>query len=338
MLRFIKNKFSAMVVVTLVAVIACNKVPMADTSVIMPVTTNTVNDIINSTASYSILKAAVTKAGLTATLARPGATLTVFAPDDNAFIASGIPAAAITQLDAATLKSLLSYHIITQNIPSARISDSFPNRPYPTLVPVSPPFVFNPIFISKRGTLAWANNIPILQADIPASNGVIHRVAALVSPPSLFLKQIIAADTSLSFFRAAIIRGDSGQVGLNRFDSAMNYFPASLTVFAPTNNAFRTTLGITDTAAFRGLPVMSVRGIVAYHLLSSRAFVVNLPTATSGVTTYVGAAVPLVIDWTTGAMRLKGAANGPALYSITTGDRNALNGVVHVINGVLRPQ
>lgn len=338
MSRSIEKIFSALLLVMILTIVGCNKVPLADTSMITPVTTNTIGDVISNTASYSILKAAVTKAGLLGTISRPGATLTVFAPDDNAFIASGIPAAAIAALDAATLKSLLSYHIIPQAVPSANIPMTFPNQSMPTFLTLLAPFVTNPIFLSKRGSAAWANNVPILQADIAASNGVIHRVATVVSPPSLLLKQILTADTAFSFLRAAITRADSGQVGLNRFDSAMNYAVANLTVFAPTNNAFRTTLGIPDSSAFRGLPVMTVRGIIAYHLLGTRAFVVNLPTVTTGVSTLIGAVPALTIDWSTGALRLKGAGNGAALFSITTPDRNAVNGVIHKIDGVLRPQ
>ncbi|MEO6914290.1 MAG: fasciclin domain-containing protein [Chitinophagaceae bacterium] len=336
--RLITKIISPFLLAVIVTIISCNKVPLADTSLVAPVTTNTVADIINSTASYSILKAAVAKAGLLPLLSRPGATLTVFAPDDNAFMASGISAAAIGVLDAATLKSLLSYHVIPQTIPSTNIPMTFPNQSMPTFLTLLPPFVSNPIFLSKRGANAWANNVPIVQADIPVSNGVMHRVAAVVNPPSMFLKQIIAADTAFTFLRAAITRADSGQVGLSRFDSAMNYAVANLTIFAPTNNAFRTTLGIPDSSVFRALPVLTVRGIIGYHILGTRAFSVNLPTTTMGLPTLIGPAPVLTIDWSTGSLRLKGAGNGTALYSITTADRNAINGVVHKIDGVLRPQ
>lgn len=338
--RFITRIFFTLVALTTLSIIGCNKAPLADTSLITPVSTNTIADVINNTASYSILKAALTKAGLLTLLAKPGATFTVFAPDDNAFIASGIPAAAIGALDAATLKSLLSYHVIPSVIPSAVIPVTFPNVQMPTLLMLSPPFFTNSIFPSKRGAAAWANNIPILQTDIPVSNGVMHRVAAVVSPPSVLIRNIINADTSLTFLRAAINRGDSGQVGTLRFDSVMNLGPANITVFAPTNNAFRTTLGIPDSSAFRGLPVATVRGIIAYHLMSGRAFQVNFPTTTTALPTLVGAAPApqLTIDWSTSTLKLRGAGNGGALYGITAGDKNAVNGVVHVIDGVLRPQ
>lgn len=317
---------------------ACNKVPVVIMSPATPVSGDTISQIINTKPEFSILKAAAAKAGLLPLLSQPGSTFTVFAPDDAAFIASGFPMAAINLLSASTLNSILSYHIIPQKLLSTNISTNFPNVQMPSLLNLSPPLVKMSIFPSRRGNMLWANNIPVIQPDIPAINGVVHKVARVVAPPSLLLKQIIAGDTSLSFLRVAIQRADSGQVGLNRLDSVMGFGVANITVFAPDNNAFRFTLGIPDTSIIRVMPVQTVRGIIAYHLLGSRAFVVNLPTTTSPVQTFIGAVPPLMIDWTTGTLKLKGAGNGPALFNIISGDRNAVNGVLHTIDGVLRPQ
>jgi uncharacterized surface protein with fasciclin (FAS1) repeats len=337
MFRFLHKLILACTVTLLVY--SCNKLPVVEPIITSPAT-NTVADVINNTATYSILKAAVTKAGLLPTLSKSGTSYTVFAPDDAAFITSGIPAAAINALDATTLRSILSYHVVPQAIPASGIPTIFPNVQLPTLLSLSPPLVSMSIFPSRRGTQAWVNNIPIVQTDIPVSNGVIHRVAAVVSPPSTLLRQLVNSDTALTFLRAAIARADSGQVGLNRFDSAMNFALANLTVFAPTNNAFRNTLSIPDSSIFSSLPVLTVRGIVAYHLLGSRAFSVNLPTTTTTVPTLLGGAPfpGITFDYSTGALKLKGAANGPSLFNVVSANRNAVNGVLHTIDGVLRPQ
>lgn len=340
---FLKKTLPAVaVILVLNCLLGCNKLPVINNPTTSPVTTNTINDVVNSTATFSILKTALTRTGLATLLSKPGVAYTVFAPDDNAFIASGFPATVVGAMDVNTLRSLISYHVVPQGISSTAIPTTFPNYQMPTFLSLSPPLISMSIFPSRRGTSAWANNIPITQLDIAASNGVIHKVAFLVSPPSTFLKQIVAADTALTFLRAAINRADSGQVGLNRFDSAMNFALANLTVFAPTNNAFRTTLGIPDSSFFRNLPVLTVRGIVGYHLLGSRAYAANLPTTTTGIQTLLGAAPfpPLTIDWTTGSLKLKGAANGGALFNMIAGgsDKNAINGVLHTIDGVLRPQ
>lgn len=333
----IKSLSSLAILVAFCTITSCNKLPVVE-PVVPVVTTNTIGDVINSTATFSILKAAVTKAGLLPLLSKQGGTFTVFAPDDAAFTASGYSLAVVNGADAATLRGLLSYHVIPSVIPSSAIPTTFPNVQMPTMISLQAPFVTMSIFPSKRGNAAWANNIPITQTDIAASNGVIHKVAFLVAPPMLTVRQIINSDTSLSFLRAAINRADSGQVNLGRFDSVINYALANVTLFAPTNNAFRNTLGIPDSSFFRNLPVLTVRGIVAYHLLGSRAFVANLPTTTTGIQTLIGTAPLLSVDWSTSVLKLKGAGNGPALFGLVTSDRNAINGVVHSIDGVLRPQ
>ncbi len=50
---------------------------------------------ISSNPSYSIFKAAATRVGALALLSDSSKIFTVFLPDDNAFIASGIPSAAV---------------------------------------------------------------------------------------------------------------------------------------------------------------------------------------------------------------------------------------------------
>jgi hypothetical protein len=67
MLRFLHKLVLASMVVVLVY--SCNKLPVVDPIGSSPAT-NTVADVINNTATYSILKAAVTKAGLLPSLSK----------------------------------------------------------------------------------------------------------------------------------------------------------------------------------------------------------------------------------------------------------------------------
>ena len=153
-----------------------------------------------------------------------------------------------------------------------------------------------------------------------------------------------AADADLSFFRAAVARADSGQVGLNRLDSVMKFGLANVTVFAPSNDAVKQLLmymGLPPTeAAFDYIAVPTVRGLVAYHMLGVRAFSVNLPATTSTIQTLLGASPypPLTIDRTTALPRLTGPGNGGMYANFLYTDRNAVNGVVHKIDMVLLPQ
>jgi uncharacterized surface protein with fasciclin (FAS1) repeats len=144
-------------------------------------------------------------------------------------------------------------------------------------------------------------------------------------------------------------------VGLNRLDSAMNFGVANLTLFAPTNDAFRAMFppGTPDAAIIGALntpqlfTAQTVRGIVAYHILGSRAFSVNLPAANAFVPTLLNGAVPthpgLGVAATfagpvTTAISLRGVGNRGAVANVIAKDLNAVNGIVHKINMVLLPQ
>lgn len=309
--------------------------------------------------NLSLLKAAVDRAGIASAFGSDS-RFTVFAPDNDAFAASGLSLAAINALPPATLQAILSYHVIPQAILSTAIPVDRFNLQMPTLLPLpgGNPLVKNSIFPGRTARGVYANNIPIKQADIAVGNSVVHKVAALVMPPSQLIAQIIGADADLSILRAVITRADSGQVGLNRLDSVTRFGLANITLFAPTNDAFRALFppGTPDAAIIGALntpqlfPAQTVRGIVVYHLLGSRAFSVSLPAGPAFVPTLLNGAVAnhpgvRVTTSFTGPMatlvRLEGFgninANQPAAR-VLTADLNAVNGVVHKIDRVLLPQ
>jgi uncharacterized surface protein with fasciclin (FAS1) repeats len=178
-----------------------------------------------------------------------------------------------------------------------------PNEQLPTSItigqlPIPIPFKLT-TFPSVSGNAFYDNNIPVTKADIKLKNGVIHEVAAIVAPPFQTLKTAIDNNPDLSFFRAAIERADSGQTGLSRLDSLLNYPATNMTVLAPDNEAFQTVIfglaysyllqqGLSQTMAFQQatllssspavfsnpalysvLPASSVQGILAYHFLAA---------------------------------------------------------------------
>src|SRR6476469_3852776 len=215
-----------------------------------PTGTVTLNELINTDTSFSFLKAAVAKAGLGSTLSNKDLQMTLFAPDNDAFrrsfSAMGLPPViqVLDQLDVATVRSIVSYHLAPDYLPDASIPTTFPNLQYPTFLNPAPqisPLLRLTIFPSRNDNGAFVNNIPIIAPDVQASNGVLHRVAAIVAPPSQSLYEIATADTSLSFLVAALDRADSGHVSIadGSLIEAAKSIGANLTVFAPTNNAFR---------------------------------------------------------------------------------------------------
>ncbi len=208
--------------------------------------TSTIGEIINSDPNYTIFKAAATRVGAMSMLSDPNKVFTVFLPDNNAFIASGIPSAAvIAALPITTVGGVVNYAIIPgEQFTSADVPTAFPNTQLPTSITIGLlPGTSVPLnlttFLSKGATGFWDNNIPVVTPDLKYKNGVIHVVAAIVAPPSQVLRDMIYSNPNLTYFKAAIARADSGAVGLARFDSLLNYPVTNMTVLAPDDAAFQ---------------------------------------------------------------------------------------------------
>ena len=349
--RFKINSFAwlAIALSGLFVINACNKdLPAPPPVTPIEPTGPSIAEVFNADTSYSFLVKAATRAGVMEQLSDKSLVFTVFAPDNAAFRRSGIPVDAIIDaLPVEQVAAIVSYHIVGgQTYPSANIPETFPNLQLPTNLVLQAPFFRMSVFPSKRGANVWANNIPISGADIVAANGIIHPIAALLSPPQTTLKGLEYADTTLTFFQAAVARADSGQVGLGKFDSLFNYAPVNFTVFAPDNNAFRALLPLLglppSPVAFNFIPVQQMRGILAYHIWGTRAFSVNMPTTATDIPTLLQVTpttppLTVKVQNTGAAITLKGNAN-PFPSTVIAGDRHAVNGVLNKINQVLLPQ
>jgi hypothetical protein len=214
----------------------------------------------------SLFNRLLIRSGLQSLYADSSRKLTVFATDNNGMRAflSGF-AASIglgssyplgTTTDAA-YSGLIS-NIMPQSAANSFISNvtvgqvykladfpvGAPNFPLPSLLQLSPtalPPLRSTLCIDKSSGagFSYVNDMPIVAVDQAASNGVIHKTFSLVAPQQILLKQAIAAEPTLSYFRAAILRADSGQVNTARFDSLMNFGVMNMTVLAPNDIAMR---------------------------------------------------------------------------------------------------
>ncbi len=288
-----------------VLLFSCNKeLPVATPITTVPSTNPTIMTLLDG-ANFTFLKAAVTRAGLNTALANAGNMYTFFAPDNAAFIASGIPSIdVINALPPAQLNAIISYHLVGGGLFfMAGVNDKFPNMYLQSTLLLQapsaalPPGYRMPLCPSRRATTIWANNIPVKQVDIAASNGVMHVVAGLVMPPDSTIAQIVTRDPSYSYLAAAIARADSGVAAPNRLIDALGNAAANLTLTAPTDLAFQQTLTFVITQAlvgqgmdpatalatatalastpavfsnpalFPALTATTVRGLVAYHVM-----------------------------------------------------------------------
>jgi uncharacterized surface protein with fasciclin (FAS1) repeats len=347
-LNSIKNWLPVLLLVVVLAA-SCNKdVPVATPINFPQGAGSTIGEVLNNP-NFSILKAAVTKAGLMPAVSDKNTLFTVFAPDDAAFIRSGVSLAVINALPAASVASIVQYHIIPgRSITSAGIPTSFPNVQMPTAfiipAPNTNPLVRFTNFPSKRGSNVFVNNIPVVSPDLATANGTVHVTFAMLNPPTRVLLDTISRDADMTYLVAAITAADAGVPAGSKFSDFLANPAANFTVMAPTNQAFinlLTVLGLpANPSSLALLPRTTVQGIVAYHLLLSRAFAINLPTVATPVPSLLSASLPgaptLTFNASVGG-GVKGAAN--ATYSnITATDRHAINGIYHKIDQVLLPQ
>lgn len=272
----------------------------------------TINDIVNTNANFTLLKAAVSRAGLNAALST--GTLTVFAPDNAAFAASGITEAVIASLSPADLADILTYHVLGSNVTSG-------------MVPASDAIATlqgENIYASKNANGVFVNGSKVKTADVTAANGTIHIISSVLEPPTETIADLATATPDLSLLLAAV--SHAGLVG------AVSG-PGKLTVFAPTNAAF-IAAGFPTAAAINAAPVDVVAAIVKAHIIGTNVFASDLINASTAPTLQAGAS--LTIGTTPPSVKLVGSAN-PASNIIVPAGVNivATNGVVHLIDRVL---
>ena len=121
---------------------------------------------------FTTLTKLLKQAGLVSTLQRPG-PYTVFAPTDAAF--EKVPTQTLRALLAnkAKLKAVLLYHVVPGKVTAAKV------------VKLSSATTANGerVRIRVQGSTVYVNNARVTQADVVASNGVIHMVDRVLIPP-----------------------------------------------------------------------------------------------------------------------------------------------------------
>ncbi|MCC5974817.1 MAG: fasciclin domain-containing protein [Rubellimicrobium sp.] len=123
--------------------------------------------------NFDTLVAAVTAADLVDTLKGEG-PFTVFAPVDEAFAA--LPEGTVEALleDIPTLTAILTYHVVPALAMSGDLAEGCNDVPTVNGADVT-------ICVTDAGVTVGGANV--VQADIEASNGVIHVIDGVIMPP-----------------------------------------------------------------------------------------------------------------------------------------------------------
>lgn len=268
--------------------------------------------------NFTTLIAAAAKANLVETLLNTP-NLTIFAPTNDAFIASGID---INALNAETIASVLTYHVVGDKV----LSNAIP-RDATTLNGKK-------LWFSLVSSGNFINgDSKIVAVDIRSGSGVVHVIDKVLIPPTGNLVETASSLSSSGEFTslvAALTRtANEGTAAQNLITVLSGNGP--FTVFAPTNAAFQALLDSNSSwNSLADIPLETLIAVLTYHVVPAKAFdkdVAGALDSNNQLPTANGA--KLTID----LANFKINTN----TSITGVNINASNGVIHVIDKVLLP-
>ncbi|MDN4165249.1 fasciclin domain-containing protein [Cytophagales bacterium LB-30] len=287
----------------------------------------TIAEIAQETSELSTLVAALEEANLLGTLQGEG-SFTVFAPTNNAFNAfleaNGLTAEEL--LANPDLGDILLYHVLGVEVNAAGLVTGT----RATLLEDAS------IAITRDGAAVILNgSIRVSQADIEASNGIIHIIDGVLDPsvdveePELPNLVDAATQAGLTTLLAAVEAADLGSTLLEA---------EALTVFAPTNDAFAALLeayNVDDltklVTELGGLEQLST--VLGFHVVPAVAFSTDLADGAQTFNTLAGQEI--TVTKTNSGVTVTDAQG--TVYSVSAADVAISNGVVHVIDGVLVP-
>lgn len=267
---------------------------------------------------FSILVEAVQAAGLVDALSG-SSQVTVFAPTNDAFTALlaelGVSKDQLIS-NKALLLTVLQYHVLSGRVPSSAVPLG------KAVKPVGGGF----FKIDKAGTNLVVTDgrnrtSKISQADVEASNGVIHVVDRVLLPADKNIVQTAIANPDFSVLVEAVTAA-----GLVDTLSA----PGPFTVFAPTNVAFSALLaelGLTKAQLLENKALLTK--VLTYHVVSGLALKAEVPLNTP-IKTVEGESFTVGTDLAITDQRDRRA-------NIVSTDVLASNGVIHVVDKVILP-
>ncbi|HCG94622.1 MAG TPA: adhesion lipoprotein, partial [Halieaceae bacterium] len=282
-------------------------------------------DVATEAGGFSEFLAAAESAGLLDALTDETASLTIFAPTDDAFTALGKIASpsvgakvALSELSSDELANILLYHVLSGEVSVLGAGELAPTT-VETLNGAD-------VAITMRDDdYLYVNMAKVVSYDIEASNGVIHVIEEVLLPP----------DTSMSDMSIADIVEASGDfdtletaiVTANMLTDLADE-EATFTVFAPTDAAFDELGDAALNYALGNLDLLS--NTLSYHLVAGA----ELYSSDAIVAAAAGSKVAMANgDESTFALDYAGVMINDA--NIVTTDIVASNGVIHVIDMVM---
>ena len=308
----------------LIAIVACLGLMLtscSDDDNPQPTVDNTITGIASKASDLTLLVKALKKADLAATLQGAG-PFTVFAPTDQAFINAGLTATVIDNYptaDIPALRQILLNHVVSGAVQSSGLT----NNTYIKTLALGSASTTNKLDMYVNTTsgvrLNGVSSVITTTAggtfNIIATNGVIHKVDAIIGLPTV----VTHAAANPNFSTLAQLLTDQSLI------PTLNGTASSpFTVFAPLNSAFDTaTLNL-----YTSLNSAKKTAVLQYHVVAG-ANVLSNAIPTGPITTFES-----------GTFTVSGTVitdEQARQTNIVLTDVQCANGVIHAVNKVLLP-
>ena len=270
-------------------------------------------EIVTGDDQFSTLAGALTRAGLVSVLEGPG-PFTVFAPNNDAFTASGVDLDALTD---EQLTEVLLYHVLGAKIAASDIQEG---QTYVTTAANTAPGDNQlSLLVEKTGAAVKLNGrVNVSTADVDATNGVIHIIDNVILP-----LDVVGHAIANSNFTELV-----GALGAASGDLvATLQGPGPFTVFAPLNSAFD---AISETVDM--LDADQLSRVLLYHVASGNVRSSDLSDGQIVDSLNDGLTFTVNID---GSVTITDINGGVSTVLLT--DVQGTNGVIHVLEAVLIP-
>ena len=264
-------------------------------------------DVAQEDGRFETLIGLVEDVGLTTTLQYLG-PYTAFAPTDDAFTAL------FEEVDPSTLTTeqltfILTYHVISgDGIASGDLAAE------QAVESAAEELLY--ITSNEESGVTVNGNASVIDADVDASNGIVH-VVDNVLLPNAFLNTVQVAQKNYNFTTLVDL--------IVQADLAETVATTELTVFAPTNEAFETLFTEVDPAS---LSAAQLEEIILYHTIPGATIASGDLQAQQAVPSTTDENLYITVDGDV-------VVNGNS--TVVTADVASNNGIIHAVDTVLMP-
>ena len=281
-----------------------------------------------ATPELSILVDALTVADGDLLTTLSGGNFTVLAPTNDAFAAflSANGFASLDEVPTDVLSNILLNHVITGSVMSTDLASA--GSGYTTTNATNMDGDNLSLYFSTSSGVEFNGQSSVVLADVPASNGIVHVVDAVIGLPTVVT--FATSNPTFETLVAALTRDDLSEDLVSILSTTDE--PSPFTVFAPTNDAFASLLSELGVDSLGDIDVATLGLTLGTHVVVEAN--VRSGDLTNGMSiTTIGDNLTVSLDAGPQLIDLN-----DRIANIIAVDVQAYNGVVHVIDKVVLPQ